>query len=127
MRLIRCVLLATFGEAVGFGIPAAVGVSVTAASWGPSATLFAMGLAGSVEGAVLGAAQADCLFRWGSLAGTATVGGGHKRRRRGRMIARDAAKHAGRSALDCGHRRCGWNGCDDLADLCAARAILRAS
>ena len=51
MRLIRWVLLVTLGEAVGFSVPAAVGVAVTAASWGPLATLLAMVLAGSVEGA----------------------------------------------------------------------------
>jgi hypothetical protein len=64
MRLIRWVLLVTLGEAVGFSAPAAVGVAVTAASWGPIATLLAMVLAGSVEGALLGIAQADCLYRW---------------------------------------------------------------
>ena len=45
-------------------MPAAVGVAVTGASWGPLATLIAIVLAGSVEGAMLGAAQADCLYRW---------------------------------------------------------------
>ena len=45
-------------------MPAAVGVAVTGASWGPLATLVAMVLAGSVEGAMLGGAQADCLYRW---------------------------------------------------------------
>jgi hypothetical protein len=64
MRLVRWVLLVTLGEAVGFSVPAAVGVAVTAGSWGPLATLLAMVLAGSVEGAALGVAQADCLFRW---------------------------------------------------------------
>jgi hypothetical protein len=64
MRLIRWVLLVTLGEAVGFSVPAAVGVAVTAASWGPLATVLAMVLAGSVEGALLGIAQADCLYRW---------------------------------------------------------------
>jgi hypothetical protein len=34
---------------------------------GPWATLIALVLAGSVEGAVLGAAQADCLYRWAVL------------------------------------------------------------
>ena len=67
MRLIRWVLLVTLGEAVGFSVPAAAGVAVTAVSWGPLATLLAMVLAGSVEGAALGIAQADCLFRWGVL------------------------------------------------------------
>jgi hypothetical protein len=64
MRLVRWVLVVTLGEAVGFSVPAAVGVAVTRASWGPLATLVALVLAGSVEGAVLGAAQADCLYRW---------------------------------------------------------------
>jgi hypothetical protein len=64
MRLVRWVLVVTLGEAVGFSVPAAVGVAVTSASWGPLATLLAIVLAGSVEGAMLGAAQADCLYRW---------------------------------------------------------------
>jgi hypothetical protein len=64
MRLIRWVRLVTLGEAVGFSVPAALGVAVTAASWGPLATVLAMVLAGSVEGALLGIAQADCLYRW---------------------------------------------------------------
>ena len=64
MRLVRWVLVVTLGEAVGFSVPAAVGVAVTGASWGPLATLVAIVLAGSVEGAMLGAAQADCLYRW---------------------------------------------------------------
>ena len=64
MRLIRWVLVVTLGEAVGISVPAAVGVAVTGASWGPLATLVAMVLAGSVEGAMLGGAQAGCLYRW---------------------------------------------------------------
>jgi hypothetical protein len=64
MRLVRWVLVVTLGEAVGFSVPAAVGVAVTSASWGPLATLVAIVLAGSVEGAMLGAAQSDCLYRW---------------------------------------------------------------
>src|SRR5512133_4188178 len=64
MRLSRWVLLVTLGEAVGFSVPAALGVAVTAASWGPVATVLAMVLAGSLEGALLGIAQADCLYRW---------------------------------------------------------------
>ena len=64
MRLVRWVLVVTLGEAVGFTVPAAVGVAVTGASWGPLATLVAIVLAGSVEGAMLGGAQADCLYRW---------------------------------------------------------------
>ena len=67
MRLIRWVLLVTLGEAVGFSVAAAVGVAVTAASWGPLATVLTMVLAGSVEGALLGIAQADCLYRWSVL------------------------------------------------------------
>ena len=41
MRLTRWVLVVTLGEAVGFSVPAAVGVAVTGASWGPLATLIA--------------------------------------------------------------------------------------
>jgi hypothetical protein len=57
----------TLGEAVGFSVPAITGVAVTSASWGRSATFVAMVLAGSVEGALLGTAQADCLYRWAVL------------------------------------------------------------
>ena len=64
MRLVRWVLVVTLGEAVGFSVPAVVGVAVTGAPWGPRATLVALVPAGSVEGALLGAAQADCLYRW---------------------------------------------------------------
>lgn len=67
MRLTRWVLLVTLGEAVGFCVPAAIGVAMSAASWGPLVTVLAMVLAGSVEGAALGLAQADCLHRWGVL------------------------------------------------------------
>ena len=63
-RLRRWVLVVTVGEAVGFTVPAAVGVAVTAASSEPAVSLVAMVLAGSVEGAILGTAQADCLYRW---------------------------------------------------------------
>jgi hypothetical protein len=66
-RLLRWVLVMTFGEAVGFTVPTTVGVAVTSASWRPVVTLVAMVLAGSVEGAVLVVAQADCLYRWGVL------------------------------------------------------------
>jgi hypothetical protein len=66
-RLLRWVLVVTLGEAVGFTVPAAVGIAVTSASWGPVVTLVAMVLGGSVEGAILGTAQADCLYRWGVL------------------------------------------------------------
>jgi hypothetical protein len=65
--LLRWVLVVTLGEAVGFTVPAAVGVAVTAASSEPVLSLVAMVLAGSVEGAILGTAQADCLYRWGVL------------------------------------------------------------
>jgi hypothetical protein len=64
MRLVRWVLVVTLGEAVGFTVPAAVGVAVTGASWKPLTTLVAIVLAGSVEGAMLGTAEADCLYRW---------------------------------------------------------------
>jgi hypothetical protein len=67
-RLLRWVLLVTLAEAVGFTVPTAVGTGLTRASWGPVATLIALVLAGSVEGAVLGTAQADCLYRWGVVA-----------------------------------------------------------
>jgi hypothetical protein len=67
MRLSRWVLIVTLGETVGFSVPAIVGVAVTGASWEPWATFIAMVLAGSIEGAVLGTAQADCLYRWGVL------------------------------------------------------------
>jgi hypothetical protein len=63
-RLLRWVLVVTVGEAIGFLVPAVVGAAVTAAAWAPLPTLIAMVLAGSVEGAVLGAAQSDCLHRW---------------------------------------------------------------
>jgi hypothetical protein len=43
------------------------GVAVAGASWGRSAIFVAMVLAGSVEGALLGSAQADCLYRWAVL------------------------------------------------------------
>jgi hypothetical protein len=62
--LLRWVLVVTLGETVGFAVPAAVGAGVTAAGFGPLPTLIAMVLAGAVEGAVLGTAQADCLYRW---------------------------------------------------------------
>jgi hypothetical protein len=58
------VLVVTLGEALGFTVPAAVGIAVTGASWGPLSSLVAIVLAGSVEGALLGAAQGDCLYRW---------------------------------------------------------------
>ena len=63
-ELPRWVLVVTLGETVGFAVPAAVGAGVTAAGLGPLPTLIAMVLAGAVEGAVLGTAQADCLYRW---------------------------------------------------------------
>jgi hypothetical protein len=63
-RLLQWVLMVTLGEAVGFTVPAAVGIAVTSAPSGPAVSLLAMVLAGSVEGAVLGTAQADCLYRW---------------------------------------------------------------
>jgi hypothetical protein len=63
-RLLHWVLVVTVGEAIGFLVPAVVGAAVTAAAWAPLPTLIAMVLAGSVEGAVLGAAQSDCLHRW---------------------------------------------------------------
>jgi hypothetical protein len=66
-QLLRWVRLLTLAEAVGFTVPTAVGTVVTRASWGPVATLIGLVLAGSVEGALLGTAQADCLYRWGVL------------------------------------------------------------
>jgi hypothetical protein len=44
-----------------------VGVGVTSASWGRLTTFVAVVLAGSLEGALLGTAQADCLYRWAVL------------------------------------------------------------
>jgi hypothetical protein len=67
MRLARWVLVVTLGEALGFTVPAAVGAAVTTAGWGSWATFVALVLAGSVEGVLLGTAQADCLYRWGVL------------------------------------------------------------
>ena len=66
-QLLRWVLLVTLAEAVGFTVPTAIGTVVTRASWEPAATLFTLVFAGSVEGAVLGSAQAECLYRWGVL------------------------------------------------------------
>jgi hypothetical protein len=63
-RFLRWVLVVTLGEAIGFMVPAAVGAAMAAAEWGKLPTLIVMVLAGSVEGAVLGTAQADCLYRW---------------------------------------------------------------
>ena len=65
--VVRWVVIVTLGEAVGFSVPAITGVAVAGASWGRSATFVAMVLAGSVEGALLGTAQADCLYRWAVL------------------------------------------------------------
>jgi hypothetical protein len=64
MRLRRWVLIVTLGETLGLSVPAGVGVAVTAVSWRRLATFVAIVLAGSVEGALLGLAQADCLYRW---------------------------------------------------------------
>jgi hypothetical protein len=66
-RLLRWALVVTLGETVGFAVPAAVGAGVTAAGWGSLPILIAVVLAGAVEGAVLGTAQADCLYGWGVL------------------------------------------------------------
>ena len=44
-----------------------VGVGVTIASWGRLGTFVAVALAGSLEGALLGTVQADCLYRWAVL------------------------------------------------------------
>jgi hypothetical protein len=63
MRLVRWVLVVTLGEALGFTVSAAVGVAVTGATW-TVGNRRGLVLAGSVEGAWLGAAQADCLYRW---------------------------------------------------------------
>src|SRR4029453_15417888 len=61
-RLLRWTLAVTLGETVGFAVPAAGGAGKTAAGWGSLPILIAMVLAGAVEGAVLGTAQADCLY-----------------------------------------------------------------
>jgi hypothetical protein len=66
-RLLRWALVVTLGETVGFAVPAAVGAGVTVAGWGSLPILIAMVLAGAVEGAVLGTAQAECLHGWGVL------------------------------------------------------------
>lgn len=66
-RLARWVLLVTLGEAVGFAVPTAVGVAVSGADWSAWPSFVVIVLAGAVEGAALGAAQADCLYRWGVL------------------------------------------------------------
>jgi hypothetical protein len=67
MRLVRWVLVVPLGEALGFAVPATVFAAGTTAGWGPWTTYVALVLAGSVEGALLGTAQADCLYRWGVL------------------------------------------------------------
>jgi hypothetical protein len=66
-RVTRWVLMVTLGESVGFTVAAMVGVGVTSASWGRLGTFVAVVLAGSLEGALLGTAQADCLYRWAVL------------------------------------------------------------
>lgn len=126
MRLIRWVLVVTLGEAVGISVPAAVGVAVTGASWGPLATLVAMVLAGSVEGAMLGGAQADCFVPLAIIAGPPLVDRCHQRRGGGRMVAWDAAEHV-RFALDCRDCRCGRSRRADVTYVPAIGLVFRAS
>ena len=126
MRLVRWVLVVTLGEAVGISVPAAVGVAVTGASWGPLATLVAMVLAGSVEGAMLGGAQADCLYRWRLLPARRWLIVAHQRRGGGRMVAWDAAEHV-RFALDCRDCRCGRSRRADVTYVPAIGLVFRAS
>ena len=125
-RLLRWVLVVTVGEAIGFLVPAVVGAAVTAAAWAPLPTLIAMVLAGSVEGAVLGAAQSDCLHRWGVLP------------LRRRWIAATSLGAAVAwslgmlpvmvGGLNCDRNgRTRWNRWFDLAQLSAAGPVLRAS
>jgi hypothetical protein len=66
-RVSRWVLTVTLGEAVGFTVAAMVGIRVTSASSGRLGTFVAVVLAGSLEGILLGTAQADCLYRWAVL------------------------------------------------------------
>jgi len=125
-RLFRWVLLVTLAEAAGFMVPAA-GMALTAASSRPILTLVTMVLAGSVEGAVLGSAQADCLYRWRVLPA----------RRRwvaatsvGAAVAWslwNAAEHAWRYELDfwdCRRRR---SRRPDVAHVFAPRSVLCSS
>lgn len=124
--LVRWVLMVTLGDAVGFSVPAITGVAVTGASWGRSVTFVAMVLAGSVEGALLGTAQADCLYRWAVL----------PTRRRwiiatsvGAAVAWSlwhAAQHDW-STPDCRDRDHGRHWWAGITDILTARAVFRAS
>ena len=108
-------------------MPAAVGAEVTAAGWGSLSILIVMVLAGAVEGAVLGTAQADCLYGWGVLPVRRRWIVAHECRRGCRMVAWDATEHAGRTELDGRNRRSGWNRRPDLAQLFTTGSVLRAS
>jgi hypothetical protein len=123
--VVRWVLTVTLGEAVGFSVPAITGVAVTGASWGRSATFVAMVLAGSVEGALFGTAQADCLYRWAVLPARRRWIR-HQRRRGGRMVAWHAAQHDW-STPDCRDRDHGRHWRAGITDILAARAVFRAS
>lgn len=93
-RLLRWMLVVTLGEAIGFMVPAVVGAGMSAASWAPLPILIAMVLAGAVEGAVLGAAQADCFVPLASVAATTLVDRSHEPGSGCRMVAWDVAEHA---------------------------------
>ena len=124
-RLFRWVLLVTLAEAAGFMVPAA-GMALTAASSRPILTLVTMVLAGSVEGAVLGSAQADCLSM-ACLASSASLGGSYQRRCGCGMVAWNAAEHAWRYELDfwdCRRRR---SRRPDVAHVFAPRSVLCSS
>jgi hypothetical protein len=123
-RLFRWVLLVTLAEAAGFTVPAAVGVAVTAASSRPIMTFVAMVLAGSVEGAVLGSAQADCLWRILPARRRWVVA---QCRCRCGMVAWNAAKHAWWPELDSWDCPRGRSRRPDLARVFATHSILRPS
>jgi hypothetical protein len=63
------VLVVTLGEAVGFTVPAAVGVAVTGASRGPLATLVAIVLAGSCGTGIAGRCPGRLSVPMASIAG----------------------------------------------------------
>lgn len=66
-RLWHWVLLTTLGETFGFLVPGLVGAAVTSADWPAAPQFTALVAAGAVEGSLLGAAQAQCLYGWGVL------------------------------------------------------------
>ncbi|HEU4909946.1 MAG TPA: hypothetical protein VFT17_13875 [Propionibacteriaceae bacterium] len=66
-RLLRWVLVVTVGEAIGFLVPAVVGGCGDGCGVGAVASPDRHGLGGIGGRPVLGAAQSDCLHRWGVL------------------------------------------------------------